>query len=203
MWDGAALPHSEHTLSLRARQRWPVRRRRFFILDVRRFGTAIAREIWLERALKRQFRESQRGNALEIPQFLQALFFDIIHVEPVVDNPSFGKVLRNVSLEELLQLNRHFADSLEPEVIVPLDDLALFRNIRIFLQPACHFLVRGPRRDLFPEPVRGDAGEFEEEIVERAVEMVFAERSRDFRPAFVEGSRGNNVASQGDTGLRG
>ena len=42
MCDGVALPHSGQTLSLRARQRWPERRRRFFILEVRRFGTAIA-----------------------------------------------------------------------------------------------------------------------------------------------------------------
>gem|GEM_PF-5910968 len=44
MCEGVALPHSAQTFSLAERQRCPLRRRRFFIFEVLRFGTAMVKK---------------------------------------------------------------------------------------------------------------------------------------------------------------
>ncbi len=57
--------------------------------------------------------------------FLNTSFFDIVNIEPVIDDFVFGKKLRNVSFEEFLEFNRHFADAFVAEFIVPFYDLLI------------------------------------------------------------------------------
>ena len=103
---------------------------------------------------------------------LDPAFFDVVDVEPDVDDLSGGDELGDVAFVELLQLDWHFAYAFATHVIVPLDDLAAFSRFGILGDPSGNGFVIGTRSDEGFEVVGSDAREAEEEIIERAVEVI-------------------------------
>lgn len=125
---------------------------------------------------------------------LDPLFLDVVDVEPDADDFAGGDELGDVSFEELLEFDGHFGDAFVAHVVVPLDDLARFAGSGVFVDPGADGFVVCSGGDEGFEVVGGDADEAEEEVIERAVEVVFAVGAREDGAAFVEGACCDDVA---------
>jgi hypothetical protein len=115
----------------------------------------------------------------------------------------FGNGFVDVILEEFLKFVGKFADAFGAEVVAPFDDLDSLFLPGILFDPGGHFIIGGTFRGFGLEFARIDSGELEEDLVEGAVEMVFAGGPGKGGAAFVERPAGEDVAGQRLAGAAG
>ena len=104
--------------------------------------------------------------------------------------------LRDIVLKKFLKLDRKIADSFSAHVVIPLNDFAALVRLGVVGDPSSNRFVIGTGGYEFLEGLSCESGEFEKEVIERAVELVFSERAGKRRTAFVESSGGDDVASK-------
>ena len=107
-----------------------------------------------------------------------------------------GNTLWDIALEKFLKLDWKLADSLCPHIVIPLNDFAVLVRLGVFGDPLSDRFVIGTGGYEFLEGLSCESGEFEKEVIERAVELVFSESAGKRRTAFVESAGGNDVASK-------
>ena len=132
----------------------------------------------------------------------EALFLGVEDVEEIADvMDHFGRhVFWNVVFHEFLQLIRELADPLVAPLIVPLDDVDARPLLCILLNPFADGNVVCTGGDEFAQGRSLQLREAEEYIVQRAVEVLFADGAGEIGPAFVQGARGQNVAAEHGVG---
>ena len=96
-----------------------------------------------------------------------------------------------------MEFDRHVAGAGRAHFVIPSDNFAGFSLFGVGFDPRGNFVVVGSGSHECFEAVGGDFGEIEEDVIERAVEMVFAIGSGERGSAFVEGSLGYDIAGEG------
>ena len=112
--------------------------------------------------------------ATQLPPDLNPTFFNIVDVEPNIDDFARRNVLRNVALEKFLEFDWHIDGPLGAQFVVPCDNLALFPLFGVFPDPIRHGFVVSAGGDEITKGIDADFGKTKEHVVQRAVEMVVA-----------------------------
>jgi len=114
------------------------------------------------------------------------LFFDVVDVEKENDGAIGGDELGHVFLHVFLESVRELGEAFTAPFVIPFDDLDAFAGLGIFCDPLADFGVGGAGRDDGFEVVAFDFSETEEDVIERAVEVILASGTGEDGAAFVE-----------------
>src|SRR5579884_1989899 len=134
---------------------------------------------------------------LRIPQRrLKSLFFQIEHVEPVIDHAMSRHVLFNVILHVLLEFQRQFTQPQVAFSVVPGDNFRSRTLFGVLFNPCRDLLVCCARSDECAKIIVIDLGELQPALVERAIGMVLADPAYQVRPAFIHCARSQYIAGQ-------
>src|SRR5947208_11021598 len=90
----------------------------------------------------------------------EPFFFDVVHVEPVVNHPVTWNELLDVIFHVLLEFQRQITQVQIAFLIVPSDDLTARTLLCMFAYPSSNLIVRRTGGDERPEIVIIDLGEF-------------------------------------------
>ena len=105
--------------------------------------------------------------------------------------------LWDVVLHVFLNLRRQIAQAQVALLVVPGDDFRAGTFLRVLANPSGNLVVRRAGGHEGAEGVVVNAGEFEPDLIERAVGVVFAPGAGENGPAFVHGPGGQHVAGVG------
>lgn len=133
------------------------------------------------------------------------LFFGVINVEQIVDViPNRDRTKRpDVVLHELLHRIWEVRKPFAPPFVVPFNDLDPGPRFGGVFNPFRDLLVRGSRTHEILEVLSGDFRESEEKVIERTIKVIFASRSGQSRSTLIQCAGSNDIAGQGNVGLRG
>ena len=106
-------------------------------------------------------------------------FFRVVNIEEIVDMmPDIGRdKLGDVVFHEFLDPIRHLAKALIAPFIVPSDNLDPRPLLSLLFNPFRDLLVAGPSSDKVLEVFSRDIHKAEEEVIERAIEVIITGRA--------------------------
>lgn len=122
--------------------------------------------------------------------------FDVVDVEPDINNFIFGDKLWDISFEEFLEDTREIDGSGIAEFIIPEDNIGFSEPEGFIRDPLFHCIVVGTGGYKILKLRWGDAGKVKELVIEWAVKFIVTQRSIDFSAAFIESSPGYDKTSQ-------
>src|SRR6266550_1353401 len=128
--------------------------------------------------------------------FLDPLFFQIVHVEPVIDDAVTRDVSLDVILHVFLELGRQITQTQVTFLVVPGNDLRTRTFLRIFLKPLRDLGVSCAGSDQRTEIAVINLGKIQPALIERAIGMILALPVHKHGAAFVDCTHRQHVARQ-------
>src|SRR5882724_13072900 len=104
----------------------------------------------------------------------EPFFFQVVHVEPVVDHPITWNELLDVIFHVLLKFQGQIAQVQVAFFIVPSDDLTARALLCMFANPRSNFIIGRAGGNERSEVVVIDLSKLKPALIERTIRVVFA-----------------------------
>jgi len=124
------------------------------------------------------------------------LFFEIVHVEPVIDDAVTWDVSLDIIFHVFLELRRQIAQPQVAFLIVPGNDLGARPFLRIFLNPVSDLVVCCAAGDQRAKIAVINLRKRQPTLIERAIGMLFALPVHKHGAAFVHSARRQYIAGK-------
>src|SRR5882724_13482271 len=123
-------------------------------------------------------------------------FFNVIHVEPVVDHPVTWNELLDVIFHVLLEFQGQIAQMQVAFFIVPSDNPSARTFFCMFANPRRDLIIGRAGGDERSEVVVVDLSKLKPALIERTIGMVFAFPANKHGATFIYGTRRQHIARQ-------